>query len=194
LQPLVGAQATFGRITFVGMEDARVDRRDTRQVRQAEWLAELWSGPSGVRVSAGGGVRREATGQNVLLSRVVTETPALAGHLVGNAVFERSLGRNRDALDFISTVAYSRQVAAGLFVGGETLVQDVEGFWDPGEADGGARVFVGPAVGVVPAPGWSLHLTAGRDIRGTTSTSDSAAFRALGANGFVLRFSAVHTF
>jgi hypothetical protein len=148
-----------------------------------------------VTVTAGTGIRREDTGANVLLSRVVVETPGLAGRFISNVVLERPLDGRRDTVDVITTLAYSRRVAARMFLGGETLLQDVEGFWNRAEADGGARLFVGPAVDLVPAPGWAVHLTAGRDIRATVSQGDSDAFRALGgATGFVMRLSAVHRF
>jgi hypothetical protein len=195
LDPLTGIQTTLGRITMVALEDSRFDRRDRRQARQAEFLIDLWGASSGGKLAAGTGVRRESSGTNVLLTRVVAEVPAFTGRLVGNVLLERPLAADRDAMDVITTVAYTRPLARGMSVGVETLLQDIEGFWDPAEADGGARLFVGPSVDVgQPSHGWALHLTAGRELRATQSTVASDAFRPLGKPGFAIRLSATHRF
>jgi hypothetical protein len=195
LDPLTGIQTTVGRITMLALEDSRFDRRDQRQTRQAEFLMDLWGSSSGATLAAGTGIRRESGGTNVLLTRVVAEAPAFAGRLIGNAVIEKPLVGNRDAMDVITTVAYTRHVGRGVFVGGEALLQDIEGFWNPAEAEGGARLFLGPSVDVAPASrNWTLHVTAGREMRATQTTGASEAFRAIGRPGFVMRWSANRRF
>ncbi|HVZ21195.1 MAG TPA: hypothetical protein VG871_09055 [Vicinamibacterales bacterium] len=195
LDPMSGVEAAFGRITVVALEDSRVVRGDGRQSRQAEWFAEVWHSRAGARVAVGSGVRRESTGANVALTRVVAEAPMLAGALVGNVALERPFAAGRDPLDVITTVAYSRRIGAVVSIGAEGLLQDVEGFWNPLEAEGGARLFLGPSVDLaLPAEGWRLHVTGGRDMRASSGSGGSDAYRALGRSGAVVRVSASHGF
>jgi hypothetical protein len=50
------------------------------------------------------------------------------------------------------------------FFAGQAL--DLEGLWQANEAEGGARLFLGPSMDLTPpAHDWSLHLTAGADSR-----------------------------
>jgi hypothetical protein len=193
LDPLTGIETTLGRLTVVALEDSRFDRRDPRQAHQAEVLVDVWGGAASTRIAAGTGIRGESQGTNVLLTRVVAETSAFSGRVIGNVIFEKPLVANRDALDVLTTLAYTHHVARGLFVGAEALLQDIEGFWTPAEAEGGARLFVGPSVGLASAAGnWAFHLTAGREVRATQSIGTSEAFRALGETGFVMRVSTTH--
>ena len=195
LDPLTGIETTRGRFTIVAMEDSRFQRRDGRQVRQAELQVNLWGAPSGARLAVGTGVRRESQGANVLMTRVVAEASAFAGRVISNVVLEKPLASNRDAMDVITTLAYTQKVSRGMSVGLEALFQDIEGFWNAAEAEGGARLFVGPSIDLAPAThAWALHVTAGRDIRATRSIGASDAFRALGRPGFVMRLSAAHRF
>jgi hypothetical protein len=195
LDPLTGIQTTRGRVTLVGLEDVRFDQRDVRHAHQAEFLVDLFGASSSLKVAAGSGVRRESGGTNVLLTRVVVEAPAFAGRVVGNVMLEKPLAVDRDAVDMITTVAYTRPVSRTVWVGVETLLEDIEGFWDPAEADGGARLFVGPSVDIgQPSLGWGLHVTGGREIRATQSTVSSDASRLLGRPGFVFRIAASHRF
>lgn len=195
LDPMTGFEVTLGRLTVTALEDSRFDRRDPRQSRQAEFLANVWRSNSGVRLTLGSGVRRDSGGGNVALGRAVVEAPAFGGRLVGNISLERAFATGRDAIDVLTTVAYTKRLNRMAFIGVETLLQDAEGFWDPAEADGGARLFVGPTLDLAtPHRAWQMHVTAGRDIRATSSLNISDAFRPLGKAGAVVRISASHRF
>jgi len=65
----------------------------------------------------------------------------------------------------IASVGWMRPVGARVNVGLEGIGQDLEGLWDPGEADGGAKLLVGPSVRTRSAAGhWEAALTAGPAI------------------------------
>jgi hypothetical protein len=52
----------------------------------------------------------------------------------------------------------------------EVLGEDLEGFWEPEEAEGGARLFVGPSVRLAPPQRrWQVSLAAGPVIRASRS-------------------------
>lgn len=195
LDPMTGFEVTVGRFTVAAVEDSRFHRLDSRQSRQAEFLANVWRSGSGVQVTMGSGVRRDSDGDNVALGRAIVEAPAFGGQLVGNVSFERAFASPHDAVDVLTTIAYSKRVNRLASVGVETLLQDAEGFWNAAEADGGARLFLGPTLDLVnPQRDWQLHVTAGRDIRATNSFSVRDAFRPLGKAGAVVRISASHRF
>ena len=71
----------------------------------------------------------------------------------------------------------------------EAVGQDLEGFWDPEEKDGGARVMAGPSIAIAPPSArWQLTLGGGPIIRATNSGFASGADRPLPTrNGYVLR-------
>ena len=50
----------------------------------------------------------------------------------------------RDGVDLLVTAGASYRVTDLFQLGAEYVVQDLEGLWDPGELDGGARHFIGP--------------------------------------------------
>jgi hypothetical protein len=73
-----------------------------------------------------------------------------------------SAGRAHDAADLITTLGWSRRVTDRISVGAESIGQDLEGFWDPSEADGGAKLLVGPSFLVQSKRGdWMASVVAG---------------------------------
>lgn len=195
LDPLSGAETTFGRLTVVALLDSRFDGRDSRQSRQAEALVNVLKPSSSFTVSVGGGVRHEAGGVNVLTTRLVADKSSFGGRLTGNVLFERPLAGNRDAMDVITTIGWMRRVSPRVHLGVETLAEDLEGLWTPHEAEGGAHLFVGSAVRLEPAArSWMLQLTAGADMRAASTQRSSDAVREVGRPGFVMRVSASRSF
>jgi hypothetical protein len=195
LDPLTGASATNGRMTLIALEDARFTRRDARAVRQSEFLVSLADRASSIGVAIGGGVRSEGPDVNVLLTRVVAESSSFGGRLTGNVLLERPLARDRDGIDLITTIGWSRRMTQSLNIGFETLAEDIEGLWDPNEADGGARLFMGPSVDVAsPANTWTIHVTAGAGLQATSSERSSDSLRPLSHSGFVMRISTTRRF
>lgn len=72
--------------------------------------------------------------------------------------FEFPLAKRRDAVDLILGTAVSYAVLPGFRVGGEVAVEDVEGFFEDEEAEGGAKVVFGPTLWWrIPATGLYLR-------------------------------------
>jgi hypothetical protein len=76
-------------------------------------------------------------------------------------------------------------------IGVEAVGQDLEGFWDDEETEGGARLFIGPTASLaLEGTPWHITLGGGAIIRGTSSNHASSALRDLpstAANGFLIR-------
>jgi len=81
-----------------------------------------------------------------------------------------------DAADVVTTAGWSRRVNAHLALGVEGIGQDLEGFWDSAEAEGGARLIVGPSLHVRSRRGaWSASATAGPVLRSASIVVPSTA-------------------
>jgi hypothetical protein len=169
LDPLAGGRSTSGRFTVLGVEDIRYDRRDGRQTRQTELLMNV-AHTSALAFAIGSGVRHEGVGTNVLLTRVGLMAGSTTNRLVTNVVFERPLSGARDRLDVMTTAGWHRRISRRVDLGVEGLAKDLEELWDPHESDGGARLFLGPSLGLGDREQpWAFHITAGADIRASHS-------------------------
>jgi hypothetical protein len=144
--------ATRGRFTLVG----RVNMVSTGATYESEQSGEVLvsmrqPATTGVSLAAGGGVLRELSGTNVLLARVVGGHESESWRLHANLLLQKPLAAGRDAVDLISTVGWARRVTRAVALGVEAVAEDVEGFWEIAEAEGGARILVGPSLHVAPA-------------------------------------------
>jgi len=87
---------------------------------------------------------------------------------------------DRDAVDLITTFGWARKLASGIALGVEGLAEDLEGFWDPNEAEGGARLLVGPSLHVAPAGrSWQFNATGGPAFHPSDTGRTSGALRDL---------------
>jgi hypothetical protein len=80
----------------------------------------------------------------------------------------------------------SHALTSTLWLGVEAVGSDLEGFWDSGEAEGGATLFVGPTLAFSPAGSWRLVVGGGAVLRTTSSTAAPSAQQ---RSGYVLRTS-----
>jgi hypothetical protein len=159
----IGVQASRGRLTLIGRFGAS-DRGSSYQSSQAgEVLVSLLDRASRpFALAAGGGVQHEAGGVNVLLARVVTGRESEAWRLHGNVLFQKPLASNRDRVDLITTVGWAMKLNPFVAIGVEGIGEDLEGFWDPAEAEGGARILVGPSLHITPSRRkWQFTATGG---------------------------------
>jgi hypothetical protein len=176
----IGLLASVGRMTFL----ARFGVADTGSAYQssqgAELLVSLRDRSSGVAVAAGGGIQHEAGGTSVLLARVLAahESPQWRAH--GNLLFQKPFAVGRDTVDVITTAGWARKMGSGLALGVEAIGEDLEAFWDGSEAEGGARLLLGPSLHLMP-PGrrWQITAAGGPTLHPAITGRSSDALRDL---------------
>jgi hypothetical protein len=189
----LGLQANLGKsFTLIAHVGLALDEASTKTSQHAELLGHvIRSDKHFVDISAGAGMRHEYSGTNVLLSRVVVGRQFTSWQVYGNLLLEKPLATDRDAIDLITTFGLSYRISSTIRLGLEAVGQDLEGFWDENEAEGGARLFVGPSVALaLPGTPWTFALGGGAIFRGSQSARTSEAVRDLPVgreNGFVIR-------
>ncbi|HEY7215259.1 MAG TPA: hypothetical protein VIC28_11550, partial [Thermoanaerobaculia bacterium] len=208
LQPAYGeaasdATARDGLESRVGFE-ARLTRRvllladmgfgssgsESASTYRAEVFYNLLAGKDRpFHLAVGSGYRREDQGVSVWLGRLVAERVHDSSRLLGDLRFERAFDPGRDEIDAILTLAAARTLGHGTSAGFEVLGEDLEALWTPNEAEGGARLLVGPSVHWVRSDRRLLATLAGGPVfRFNANEQTSAAPRDLG-NGYVIRAS-----
>jgi hypothetical protein len=158
--------------TNTSMRTLPFEGRDRPTFEQVEILRQL-PAQRAMSAAAGGGIRQEWDGTRVLVGRVIARTALAHGAVQGSLVMERAFSSpiRRDGADLVTSVGWSRRVSARFSAGVEAIGQDLEGFWDPAEADGGAKLLVGPSVHAQTASGrWSATVTAGPVLHTPSTT------------------------
>jgi hypothetical protein len=179
----LGIQASVGRLTLIGHVGV-AGATDTYQTsQQGELLFSLLApGVSRVALAVGGGILHEAGGTNVVLVRVVAGHEGTLSRVNGNLLFEKPMASLRDNMDVLSSVGWAARITPTWALGIEAIGEDLEGFWDPQEAEGGARLLVGPSVHIAPPhKRWQLSVAGGPTFHPTTSERTSSALRDLPA-------------
>jgi hypothetical protein len=176
----IGIQASRGRLTLVG----RVGIADTgtsyNSSQSGEALYSVFGAASPVSLAAGGGILREADGVNVWLARVVAACDTTVWRVHGNLLFQKPISSQRDPVDLITTVGMARRLAHGVSIGIEGIGEDLEGFWDSQEAEGGARLLAGPSLHVAPSGRrWQVTATGGPLFHPSSTGRSSGASRDL---------------
>lgn len=167
----------------------------TQSTQQLEVIRDFIGGrkSSGFRMGAGLGAIREWTNSKAVFSRIVAEYDNASWTMVGNLRFEKSLNATRDNIDLISSIGVHRQIAKSFLGGLEAVGEDLEGFWDEKEAEGGAKLFIGPSINFVPSNSKVAFSVSGGPIIYATKneTMLSSAPRNLSQNtssGYTLKF------
>ncbi len=196
-----GIQASFGNgLTMLARVGVASGGGSARTSQQAELLYSVVRMPAHQgSVAVGMGVRHEAAGINVLLGRVAAGRGFLeAWRLDGNAVFEKPLSGARDAVDLITTFGVARRLTSAVHVGVELIGEDLEGFWERDEAEGGARLLAGPSIRIAPrSQHWQASVAGGPVVHATRSSVRSDATRSLPASnrdGYAVRASLAYGF
>lgn len=96
-----------------------------------------------VDVALSGGYLRELGGTSGVWGRVGVAGDLGPVRLSFTALGEKVFDPDRDEVDLLVTTGVSVPVLPVLRLGAEYVVQDLEGAWEPEEADGGIRHFVG---------------------------------------------------
>ncbi len=136
------ANASFG---FPGQEQVA-------SAQQAEIIRNFIGGRKmlGLRLGVGVGVRRDYSNVKSLLSRITASYDAPRWKAGGNILFEKALAENRDEIDVITSLGFHYRLFGNLYGGMEAVGEDLEGFWDENEAEGGAKLLVGPSLNMSP--------------------------------------------
>ena len=189
LEQAVGVRASFGSSLMV-LARTGVASFDgaTRISPRAEVLLSRPVGRT-VRFAAGLGYAREYSRTDVMLARFGVGRTTSRSMVNGNLMLEKPMSGDRDAVDLISTVGAGRRFGTAVTMSVEAVGQDLEGFWDPEEKDGGARLMVGPSLSIAPPTArWQLTVGGGPIVRASRSDFSSGADRPLPTrNGYVLR-------
>jgi hypothetical protein len=176
----VGVQASLGRLTFLGRFGISDVGSSYQSSQSAEALYSLLEPGRRMALAAGGGVLHEAEGVNVVLARVIAGRNTEVSRLYGNLVFQKPMSTERDAVDLMTSVGWARKLSHGVSLGVEAVGEDLEGFWDPLEAEGGARLLAGPSLHISPAKGrWQLTATGGPVFHPSDTGHVSSALRDL---------------
>ena len=188
----LGLQAALGQsFTLTAHMGLAVGEGPAATSQQAELIGHILQGDRLVDFSAGLGFRHEYGGTNVLLSRFIVGRRFGASELFGNLLVEKAFAANRDPYDLTTTLGYSHILTESIHVGVEAVGQDLEGFWNPEESEGGAVVYAGPTAGIL-FPGTALNLMVGGGVilHASSSPRSSDAYRTIGTaqhNGFIVR-------
>jgi len=189
LEQALGVRATVGSsIILLARTGVSTVGGDTRVSPRAEVLFSLPVGAT-TRIAAGFGYAREYSRTDVMVARLGVGRVTSRSLINGNVMLEKPTSGERDAVDLITTVGAGRNLGSNGTLSVEAVGQDLEGFWDPAEKDGGARLMAGPTIAIAPpAARWQLTVGGGPILRATRSDFASAADRPLPArNGYVLR-------
>jgi len=144
----------------------------------------------------GVGLRREWQGATVILGRITAGHSFARSSLFGNMLLERALQPGRDRLDVLTTLGWRRRLGPA-HVGIEAVGEDLEGLWEAEEAEGGAKIFLGPSIQLAPSGhAWSASLCGGPILYATRTDRTSPAARPLEAtgNGFTVRAAVAYSF
>ncbi len=198
IEQRVGLQGRLGRrltlTAHVALSSSDVSMQSTQEV---EILKDLLGSSSRLRLAVGVGGEREWEGTTTALARLCLGWSSQSTLLFGNLRLEKPFAVGRDSVDLISTLGWLQTIRPGLRLGAEAVGEDLEGLWVPGEAEGGARLFVGPALHWSTRSGriW-LSAEGGPILYATHSPLVSPAPRELGAtrNGVTVRASVGYTF
>ncbi|MCE5249780.1 hypothetical protein LLG96_06120 [bacterium] len=193
LEQNLGLQANFGKsLSLIAHFGLAMDNRTTSTSQHVELLAHLMKAEDHIiDFSAGAGVRHEYSDTDVLLSRFMLGRRFTSWQSYSNLLLEKPLSSDRDNIDLMTTVGVSYNISGALRLGIEMVGQDIEGFWEENEAEGGAVLFAGPTVGItLPWIPCTFTIGGGPIFRASKSSRTSQAYRDIPfkqGNGFVIR-------
>lgn len=171
---------------------SRIARADGHSSAEAEAMFRVaGSEHASLALSAGG--MRDYHGTNVALARVIAGYENSKFSAVANMRLEKPFADDRDEIDVINTIGVSRRLSETVRAGFEAVAEDLEGLFEKDEAEGGARMMIGPSLVVAPQHSrFMLMFTAGPVFQLTHSTvlGDHGALRDLDTRtGYIVRTS-----
>lgn len=164
----------------------------TASAQQAEVLRDFFGGKKafGPRLGLSFGVSRDYANVKAIFSRITASFDAAAWRFGGNMRFEKAFSSTRDDIDLISSIGFHHRIVGKLYAGFEAVGEDLEGFWEADEAEGGAKLLIGPSLNITPDNSrFSFSICGGPVFYATHSpVIPSEAIRDFtGQNGFTVR-------
>ena len=149
-----------------------------------------------VNLSAGIGFLREYGGINVPRMRFAIGRNFSRWNLNSNVVLEKPLAERRDAFDVITTFSGAFRILPWLWSGIDAIGEDLEGFFEPEEAEGGAKLMIGPTIHAQLHDKMSLRFGGGPIYYLTQNAPTSYAPRLLPQkkSGYAVRLSMIYGF
>ena len=180
----------FTLLAYAGMGFPRGNIVNTAQ--QVEVIRNFLGGKksTGWRLGIGLGMNRDYSNVFSAMARVVASYDQPRWKLAGNLLFEKAFSANRDKIDIITSLGVQYRITTAFYAGLEAVGEDLEGLWTPQEAEGGARILVGPSLNLVPNRSrFSFSLSGGPVMYASRSQeSDPTAIRELPfQNGLTIR-------
>lgn len=190
----------FSRLNLVAQVGWLSAETSTDATVQGEVLADFAPAGANVILAAGVGAMQDYGRTTLAQGRLVAGYRWLRTLAVANVRFEHAFASSddsvedrRDALDVVSTIGVSRDLSTTVRVGVESVAEDLEGLVEADEAEGGAKLMVGPSLAFGRRDArWSGQITGGPVVhltRSSVSGVASTAPRDLTSTGFVLRAS-----
>lgn len=141
----------------------------------------------------GEGLRWESAEAGVAVMHVISGWQSEHWMLESNFILEKASSSRRDPVDLIYSIGWMRWMSPSIGVGLEAVGQDLEGFWEQNEAEGGARILAGPSVHL-QFGAWEGGVAGGYVFRPTNTGRSSAADRVLGSNRLAMQISLSRAF
>ena len=143
---------------------------NTASTQQVEFIRNFIGGKKnqGLSLGVGLGIRRDYSNVYSMLSRVTVSYEASRWKAGGNLLLEKAFAKDRDEIDVITSLGVHYRLSGSLYGGVEAVGEDLEGFWDDEEAEGGAKLLVGPSLNMTPKKSrLSFSLSGGPVFYGT---------------------------
>lgn len=170
----------------------------TTSMQQLEVIRDIIGGNKamGFRFGLGLGALKEWTNDKATFTRLVVEWDNSKWKIASNMRFEKSFAENRDGIDLISSAGILHKFSPVFYAGAEAVGEDLEGFWDKEEAEGGAKLFLGPSLNYLPSNSRLSFAVSGGPIIYATQNQQTIGIpnRDLNSqikNGFTVRAQAV---
>ena len=127
----------------------------------------------GIDVTGGFGVRRDFEG--VVIPEAGLSAGIDWGHVIlrGSGRVEMPRSDQRDAVDLLIGLGAAYRLSSSAALGIECAGEDLEGFWDEDEAEGGARLVAGPTLLYSPTASLSIRANVGGTMQMTSSRPGS---------------------
>ena len=136
--------------------------------------------------------------QNVHVPRIRLAVSRTFGKLVliATGLGELPLDSDRDAVDVVFGLAASYEVLQRIRVGLEVMGEDLEGFWENEEAEGGAKVIVGPTLNFVSSHNVHFKLNMGAVFAATNNEASRfvPGTNPMGDSGVIGKFVVGYSF